>query len=286
MDKMSNLAGKKSIEKEVKKMKKLILIAAVVLFVFCAAAPAFADFTVDGSEVYSASATVGGEGGVTHEFKAELYNIANDNKADSLTWRKIEAGEEDWLACQQYVTAEGWATYEVWGIQFYTDNMGDDADPKYDGTGNPAGLVREDNTIYSLPTCWRTKTRKLDPDDEDDAKDLEIEEFTLDDGTVVLSDGHENHHPGGEHEYYPWFFMLDKNTDMDDNTEGRQTFGNWDDETTFIGHKGYHHAPGDNYATPPGTDQVYYCYHGAKFTTSVPDKTYSTNTLTVEMYHE
>ncbi len=103
---------------------------------------------------------------------------------------------------------------------------------------------------------------------------------------VVLYDSVLGNNPGGANEYFAWFFMMDKATpDVDVVTPGDQAFGDSQVEATFIGSDGYHHAPGpENYATPGATDDIYYVHLGANFTLATPGMTYSTDTITVEMY--
>ena len=127
---------------------------------------------------------------------------------------------------------------------------------------------------------WRTKTAKLDPTDVDDAKELQINQ-EVSGGYAVLDDG-----ITPDDQYFPWFFMLDKGTpDVDADTVGNQVFGDYQAEATFMGSAGYHHAPGAvNYATPTATDTTYYVYLGANFTMAMPGATYTTSSITVEMY--
>ncbi len=326
---ISSLIGKKSIEKEVKKMRNLLVILIAMAMAFSTATPAYADFAriVDPPDRYTASVTLKpGTGEAIVPFTCELKNLSDDEAAASIAWDTVEAGSTQWLHANQYIQARGFATYDTWGIQIYTHNTSDEkdggeftAEPKYSGTGNPAGLVRADNTIYSLPMCWRTKVGfwKEDPEHPGDREygypdktgsaaaiphELDICQGVSDSYTV-LYDGvtpHDLnpedpddttliHAPGTDDEYFPWFFMLDKATpDVDLTTPKNQEFGNYQDEATFIGSRGYHHAPGDvaaNYATPSDPGDFYFIYLGANFTLAVPGKEYTTNALIVESYH-
>jgi len=265
MSKIVSCIKKKSNRKEVKNMKGLLSIAIAVMLVVSTSGLSFAAFSPIGSKTFSATSTVSGSGGVTVPFSALLKNITGDTTATSVAWSTVTVGATGWLAANQYIAIQGFATYAGWGIQVYTNNT------NYTGTGNPAGLVNTSNTIYSLPMAWRTKTEKLAAG----SNQLQIVEKTVG-GYQVLADGQGL-------EYYPWFFMLDKRTDMDSNTAGVQAFGNYQDYATFIGSKGYQHAPTD-YATPMAADTTYYMYLGGNFTMSMPGATYSTTSITVEMY--
>lgn len=278
-------------------MRRALSILMTIALVISTNGTSFAAWGVDGSETFDASVTPGGTAGVTVLFSAALKNRSNNNAAGSISWSGVTAGSTTWLASNQYIAVKGFATYSDWGIQVYTDN------DNYTGTGNPAGLIRQDNPLYALPMCWRTKIGYYDPDTglpktpgsaAATAQELQILEGASG-GYTVLYDGVAGHAPGPgddtaeEQDYFPWFFMLDKNTtDVDLTTAGNQSYGNYQPEATFLGSAGYHHAPGDvaeNYATPSHPNDSYYVYLGAKFTLATPGATYATDSLTVEMYH-
>ena len=260
----------KSRGKEVRKMKRVLSIVIAITMVISTSGLSFAAFTSIGKEQYTAnSGVVGGTPGVTVGFAASMKNISDDATVSAATWTGVSSGTTSWLAAEQYIAVDGYATYSDWGIQIYTNNT------SYTGTGSPAGLINTSNPLYSLPMCWRTKTALLAATSDE----LKIVQTTAG-GYVVLADG-----TGVA--YYPWFFMLDKNGDVDDVTAGKQPFGDSQVEATFIGSAGYHHAPGTvNYATPFATDTTYYVYLGANFTMAMPGVTYATDasSLTVEMY--
>ena len=264
--------AKKFRGEEVKNMKSLLSIVIAITMVISTSGLSFAAFVSEGTATFSASSgTVGGTPSITQPFSAALKNISGNESASSVAWSSVTAGVTGWKAANQYIAVQGFATYSDWGIQIYTDNEGDSANPEYTGTGNPAGLINAGNTIYSLPMAWRTKTSLLPAGNNQ----LNIVEQTVN-GYQVLADGQGL-------QYYPWFFMLDKGTDMDDDTDGDQLFGTEAEYATFIGSKGYQHAPTD-YATPSATDTTYYVYLGANFTMAMPGVTYSTSSMTVEMY--
>lgn len=275
--------------KEVKIMRNALALLAAITLVLSTSGAASAE-TID-SEVFDASVSITGTPGVTVLFEATLRNLSDDSAAVSIAWTGVTAGTTAWLAANQYIAVKGFATYSDWGTQIYTDN------DIYTGTGNPAGLIMDGNPIYALPMCWRTKVGYYDPatglPDRPGSTAATAEELEINEGTaygyIVLYDGVAGHEPGGASEYFPWFFTLDKNTpDVDITTPGDQPFGEAQGEATFIGSAGYHHAPGDvpaNFATPSDPNDTYYVYLGAKFTLAVPGNTYSTDTLTVEMYY-
>lgn len=322
MSTIVSLMRKKSIKKEVKNMKKLITILIVIAMVLSVNSTAFAAFTSILKTPYRATVTPGGTAGPTVTFSCALKNLTDNVVATQIQWSSVTAGSTTWLKANQYVETRGFGTWETWGVQAYTDNMVSTASPRYTGTGNPAGLVRSDvgYTIYSLPMCWRTKvgywiedpvhpgnynygTYSAPGSTAAIAHELAIYQG-VSGGYTILYDGvtpHDLdpanpddttkiHAPGASSPYFPWFFMLDKNTDSDPVTTGTQTYftdGSYYD-ATFIGSRGYHHAPGNvavNFATPSSPGDKYYVYLGANFTLATPNKTYTTNKLTVESYH-
>ena len=295
-------------------MRKLLVILTVMAIVNFATVTAYADWAIDNRinlDEYDASAVIGGDPGVLVDFECSLKHLYDDpvgtaysadDDAAAIAWTGVEGGTTRWLRANQYIEARGFATYETWGIQVYTDNTQAAVNP-YSGTGNPAGLVRSDNTIFSIPMCWRTKVGYNDNGTPDEpgslaisALELQILQGTIPDPLIpgdtmtVLYDGVPGHEPGGAKPYYPWFFALDKQTDSDPETDGVQTYftNGYYYDATFLGSSGYHHAPGNvtaNFATPSDAEDVYYIYMGASFTLAMPGKTYTTSTLTVESFH-
>ena len=254
--------------KEVKKMKSLLVIVIAIMMVISTGDLSFAAFSRINAKTYTAtSGVIGGTPSVIQTFTANLRNISNNAAATSISWSKVTAGSTGWLKANQYIAVQGFATHSNWGIQVYTNNT------NYIGTGDPAGLVNTSNTIFSLPMAWRTLTTRV----AIGHTKLGIVEKKVS-GHQVLADG-----TTPAIAYYPWFFMLDKRTDMDSNTSGVQPFGTHQDYATFLSARGYQHAPTD-YATPWATNTTYYVYLGANFTMAIPGVTYRTTTLTVEMY--
>ena len=256
---------------EMKIIKRALPVIIVITMIIATSGLSFADpfYPLGAKAISASSGVVGGTAAVTVPFSVSLKNISNDATATSVTWTGVTSGTTSWLAADQYIAVTGYATYSDWGIQIYTDNT------NYTGTGSPAGLINTVNTLYSLPMAWRTKTTLLAAG----SVELQIVQKTVG-GYVVLADG-----TTPAISYYPWFFMLDKNGDMDSVTGGVQPFGNYQAEATFIGSAGYHHAPGSvNYSTPTATDTTYYIYLGANYTMATPGAAYETGSLAVMMY--
>ena len=315
MNMISNLIGKKSIEKEVKKMKKLFAIMLSMALVFSWTAPAFA-FTSILDTTFEAEVTpVSPDDSVITGFDATLRNISDDSEHEDdygdplpISWPAVDAGD-NWVAAQQYIDIQGFTVYSGWGIQIYTDNKnGTDHVLPVDFTGDPAGLVRADGEQV-LPVCWRPviDDYKL-PSDGGDDDDLTIVQKYIppfinteleEDGDFYillrrLTTDDENHYDDNDTPndysddvyFAPWAWMQDVNT------PGKFSQANpvvsYDIDSTFVSHRGIRIAPGEkaeNYKDIPLSTTHYYAYLGAKFTNATGETEYGTDTLTVEMYH-
>ena len=291
---LPKISEQKSKRKEEKAMRKFLSIVITITMIVSTSSLASAAFDSQGTETFTATSgqISTPQNPITVAFSATLKNLSDDTApvSGNAEWSNVVAGSTGWLASNQYIEVKGWSVYSAgWGIQIYTDN------DNYTGTGEPAGLVNTSNPIYSLPMCWRTKVGYYDSDTGNptdtgseaiSSQELQINQGTsLSSGDTVLYDGVSGHEPGGTSEYFPWSFILDKtDPDVDANTTGDQAFGNYQDLATYIGSAGYQHAPTD-YATPSDPNDTYYVYLGAKFTLASGGATYTTDSLTVEMYH-
>jgi hypothetical protein len=127
-------------------LKKAICLLAIALFLSVIADNCIAD---------SASVTlICAEGGTVG---LALKNIDDNQPAEGglITWSDVTAGETAWKIADQYIEISHNNLPQSWGIQLYTDNKNESADPKYTGTANPVGLVNIDNTIMAIPMAWR-----------------------------------------------------------------------------------------------------------------------------------
>jgi hypothetical protein len=192
-----------------------------------------------------------------------LYNRSNDVAASSFTWSGVNLGTTKWKAADQYIKLQTDYYYRVapvsypWGIQIYTDNQNAGANPRYTGTVNPVGLICTSTTTVVLPTCWRI---------------VDTSTTTL---TIVMGDKKlYSQELGGPASNFPCFlWMRDKNSPGFVNSEDYVTV--WDNrgiqysETAWGG------------ALPPN-----YIYIGADFSNATTPNTYSTNRLTLELFHD
>lgn len=290
MFKFPELVGKNFYGKEVKEMNRILSVLMAIALVFSTSSSAFAAWGSIGSEPFTASASpAAGTPGVITGFSASLMNISGGSAA-SVTWPGVTAQNTDWKAAEQYIEVKGFATDSTWGIQIYTDNMAATADPKYAGTGNPAGLVETSGKATALPMSWRVVADKKFTTGSDDLKILQ-RYIAVDDIYVLLRLAGD--YVADDDYFAPWGWILDKNTDSDPDTPGIQGFGNYSVYATTVGNYGIAVAPGDpTLSTPVGTylpiptkDSTYHIYLGAKFISAEAEKTYTTNKLIVEMYH-
>ena len=283
----------KSNRKEEKKMKNLFAILMAITMAISTTGLSLAAVNLDGSETFVAKNTPAAPANpVTVAFSAALKNVTDDASATDMLWSSVTAGVTGWSTANQYIEVQGWAVYSTdWGIQIYTNNT------NYTGQGEPAGLIRSDDA-QSLPMCWRTRVGYYDPiagtwSDPGSTAATAAERQIIEgkSGTyTVLYDGVSGNEPGGAHEYFAWFFVMDKSDpDIDNTTTAIELFGDYQTESTFVGSAGYHHAPGAdvaaNFADPSHPQDKYYIYMGAKFTLARSGYEYKTDTMTVEMYH-
>jgi len=201
--------------------------------------------------------TAGG-GSVT----VKVRNIGDNQLADGglITWNGIEAGTAGWKISDQYLEVSKEDLPVFWGMQIYSDNKAALADPKYTGTRDPAGLVRVDNTIISLPMAWRITDTLL--------------------SGAGLADPVERSTSRGFEDYL-WHFLKDKNTPDDPLTLPDETFTNGEDYSTLWNQSGI----GWNEGARSGNPKKAYIYLAAKFTMASVDTTYRTSRLTVEAFH-
>jgi hypothetical protein len=274
--------------KEVKKMKNLLAIVIAITMVISTSGLSFAAFDTIGEPIRkTAVVTTSGTEGVVHALSVQVKNVGTNTGATDITWTVDTAA--DWVPANQYLEIGGFATYPNWGIQIYTDNAHADANPKYTGTGNPAGLVNASTFTSTLPMSYRVTVNSnirdgrfaaIGPDNDE----LKMQEKYIATGlsaedTVILRTLSD--YVDDEDFYAPWYWMQDKK-DLDPKTPGNQT--QYSAYTTFVDSGSWKLTPTDLFSIPEKSAK--YCvYLGAKFTGAAAQTTYKTNRLTVEMYH-
>jgi hypothetical protein len=192
---------------------------------------------------------------------AELRNRSNNNPATSITWSGITIGQTDWKAADQYILLHATITASTGLIQIYTDNKASDANPKYTGSGNPAGLVMVENSSKTLKMCWRVT-------------DMSTNTLT------IIQHPTQNYLYSQElgSGYRCFLWMKDKNTPNIPSENTTQFVNGEDYVTVWETTRGCQHAEG-TWAFMPSPN---YIYIGAKFLGATTPATYKTNKLTLE----
>ena len=207
-----------------------------------------------------------------------LRNLADTSNVSALTWKtgagagEVNVGVTDWMIADALIKVT--TNWTAGGIQIYTDNTETGASPRWNGGGDPCGLLKvipgQSTSTVRLPLCWRIM------DNTTDYTHLEIKQ------TIASDIGGANHlrcpaygDPATTN-YNCWFWMMD---------EGTSGFSNGDDYVTFLTKdKGYHHAESPLDWLIGGSP--YYVYVGAKFQSAAAGETYQTTKLKLELYIE
>ncbi len=156
MNTIYNLTGKKSIEKEVKKMKKLFATVLAMALMFTGPMSAFAAFTGGPEKTIPAEADLSGMGSLL-QFDGDFVYHDKDTSnvvAEGLVW---EYANEDWKVAGQYVEVKYKANRPGWGIRVYNKNKADArwTDPNADEPDKPAGLISQSNPSLTIPLAWK-----------------------------------------------------------------------------------------------------------------------------------
>lgn len=190
---------------------------------------------------------------------AVLKNTLDNATTTQITWSNVALGTTKWKAANQYIELKMNYYHAGWGIQIYTDNKPTTANPRFTGSGNPAGLVASYDTTTALPMCWRIV-------------DASTTTYTIKQGTDGYPDRLWSAELGSK---YPCFFWM-----MDRGTTG---FADSDEYVTVWDNRGIHHAEGPTWG---GATSPNYIYLGADFTGGVAPSTYQTSRLMVELFYE
>ena len=213
------------------------------------------------------------EGSDPFSFMIELRRISDDALASSITftdipyeWSSSTPSTHGWKLANEYMVIKCTTTYKRWGVQIYTDNTRPDANPRYTGEGNPAGLIGVSNTKSRLQMAFAVFDRKQAPNDPD----LLIQQTTDYVGFVGWN----------------WRYMVDRQS-----KGGYDFYGRWYEGFSDgfyyavpLKEEGYQYAT--DYREFSGTYPFYpdvYIYFAAKFLGATRQQ-YRTNTLTVEFF--
>lgn len=318
MNAIRNLVGKKSIEKEVKKMRKLIAIVTALMFVLGTAVPAGA-FTSDVTNVLNAEADFAT--GISDLKAMPMPQLKDTSTGSNVTGSTISwtyDASKTWKIADEYLEITYQANLPGWGIQLYTDNINgtpgwveQPADPDNLNVDRPAGLVGVDATYIAVPVAWKAfpggdygtpqysdgsgfneeteyRTNYTEPKEQafgDSATDnyyIELYQYKVD----------------ADHLYGKYCWLIDKGSekwddlDEDDEVDTGEIVSDYsdgDDVNTVVNYLGSstctRHSTLDFYFRDACASPVYIVL-AAKIATATIKSVYKTNTLTLELYHE
>ncbi len=206
-------------------------------------------------------------------FQVSLHNRSDGSPASEITW-DVPSLPCGWKAANQYLKIECTPTNNFWGIQIYTDNCSQVADPQFyivdPSSFNPAGLVRTDTRDRTLKMCWRAANDEL------------IEESALDIHEKLLPDERLQLYSQKDGEGYPCFIWMKDRKTPTIPTEKTEAFVDGESYSTLWNKEGMQHAEGTrSICASPN-----FVYIGANFKNATTPKTYKTSSLTVEFYNE
>jgi hypothetical protein len=96
----------------------------------------------------------------------KIRNISNDATNTLIMWTNISALSQNWIVADQYVPLEFLTNHSIitgWGVQIYSHNKTNIANPVYKGTNNPGGLIGTTSSNVVLALAWLIKTNKSRP---------------------------------------------------------------------------------------------------------------------------
>ncbi|MFN3551357.1 MAG: hypothetical protein ACK4WJ_06085, partial [Endomicrobiia bacterium] len=185
-------------------------------------------------------------------FNIKIKDIETHVEKSSITFNVNLQQVSSWTVANEYIEINFDPNNTSWGIQIYTDNKAQGANPVYTGTQNPCGLVDTTTTTKVLPMGWtieastRTKTQ-------------------LGKGTPGswVSDG------------FMWKWMKDKYTEGFQNGENYITL--WDNIGVLYG---------DSQSQRDWKNSPNYIYLSADFSLALGGRKYKTNQLKIEFYYK
>ncbi len=183
-------------------------------------------------------------------FNIKIKDIETHIQKSSITFNVNLQQVSSWTVANEYIEIDFDPNNISWGIQIYTDNKAQGANPVYTGNKNPCGLVDTTTTTRVLPMGWTiessTRTKQQ-----------------LGKGTP------ESWVYGG----FMWKWMKDKNT---------QGFQNGENYITLWNNRGVlWNASDRDWKNSPN-----YIYLSADFSIAVGGRTYRTNQLKIELYYK
>lgn len=194
----------------------------------------------------------------TGSLQIDLFNVSNNQSADSISWSGVDPGT-GWKSADQYMRLQQTYYHSGWGIQIYTDNRATDASPYYTGSDDPAGLVAVSSPSIKIPMCWRVV-------------DTSTTTLTIQRGAPEKPDRLWSQELGNAYPCFLW--MMDRHST--NFVDGYDYATVWDDQ------RGIQHGE----ASFGGAVSPNYVYFGADFSGAMGSTTYRTGKLIVELFYE
>ncbi|MBU1078236.1 MAG: hypothetical protein KKH98_13140, partial [Spirochaetes bacterium] len=90
----------------------------------------------------------------------EIRNISDDRKTNVITWNtNVKTSSQGWIVADQYLYIHYDKNHTIstgWGLEIYTDNKTNTANPMYIGpSDDPSGLIKTATSNVVLPLAWR-----------------------------------------------------------------------------------------------------------------------------------
>lgn len=244
-------------------MKKLSWFLLFIISFFITS-PVFSDTTIK-AQTFKATARITGTGTLSFSIEG-IYKIADNQSVSSVTW-STATNDKCYQQSDCYVVFRSTVTEAHSKIRIYTDvknqsNYGDRTVSSYTGslTNYFNGLVGQgengEPSFSVLPLAWHASTKVLDPNVEDDRKQLDFADKEYD------IDGNKN--PGN----WSYAYMLDKSD------EGFES----NDYTTVQSSRGLRvlgDPNPDNYDHEIVGNAKSYLYIGCNFSNAMPTVDYA-----------
>jgi len=183
----------------------------------------------------------------------EIRNRSNNKPTNIITWdTNISVPTNGWIVANQYIYIhynKNHTTRTGWGLQIYTDNTTNTANPIYVGIGDPCGIVETNMKRIALPLAWRI-CDALIPNISNPTERADHKGFTD----------------------YKWHFMLDK---------GSSAFTNEKEYIVAYNQGGIAWHEGVRQHKPTNA----YIYIAAKFDKAIGPTIYKTSMLKIEEFY-
>lgn len=344
---MIYLVQKNLKRKEEKIMKKIISLFTMALFAVSVTCPANAGFISDGTKVLNAEVDLS-DYQLNTTFDINLRNKQDGSLSvgNSITWQ-YEAGKM-WKTADQYIEIVYTAGDIGWGIQIYTDNTNDNADPQWiplyeDAVDvrTPEGLVADRDGIrhMTIPLSWKAFPGKVSdredygypeyvlPDAVNSTKGDYYFEYYTEPNEISVNDPGDEDYYTTLYQYSPdpsavdpklygkYCWLIDKSSEkwldgydpltqevIDANKDGEiqadeivPTYEDASDVNSIVNFAGVNTCNRQQYkdvydrkskASEGNFTYTMYLVMAAKIGAASIKATYSTSTLTLELYHE